>query len=824
MSLLLRFFYYSWALLPGIALCQNVTISGQVLDNHHQPVPFTTLYVVNSGKGAVADIDGRFKLSLNITDLEKGILFSCLGFDSSLYTGNLLRNNIPVQVILKSKEQTLQEITIHPSENPAHRIIQMAYTNRNLNDPEQLASFSYIAYNKMYISGLPAGNSNPNQGESFATDTALVPLYDKQYFFITESVSERSFQFPDKTYERVLASKVSGLKTPFFSVLSNNLQSFSFYEEEVKLFDVPYLNPISKNSTRFYAFQLEDTLLQGQDSVFIISFKPRPKKTFNALKGVIYIHSGSYAVQNVITEPVYPERNIRVKIQQQYSFIHQSHWFPTQLHTEWIYTDTITDTQNKGGHSTQDPFFMKAVHKTYLQQIRINPKIDPGIFSEVTVNMNVDSIEKSSGFMHLYRYDSLNRKEKYSYSVIDSLGEKLKLDEKSALLKALVSKKINFGRINWHLDDFLSYNDYEHLRLALHLSTSDKLFRFGSLGAYIAYGFKDKAMKYGSDFTFFLWKKKELQWKTLYRKDIQEMAATRFFENNLSLNNSERFRDYYVRWMSLEEKWQTQLSFRCFKYLKCNFLLRLRQFSNINPLQPTFDNLHYSQQSTLNLAETGMELKFIYKEKFTQLFDTKISQGSVFPALYLNVYRSIPTPLHSFSYGIDYVRTDFKIEQQLPLSNSRYISWQIQSGKVWGKLPYTLLYNNKGSAGSVFSISAQNSFETMNMNEFVSTVYAACFVNLNLGRLFIPAQYFNPSVVLVHNMGIGQYHYSGIPSGATIFRSIEKGYFESGFRINNVLVSGLSGIGIAALYRYGPYQLQHFKENLAIKLTLSFNL
>ena len=51
-------------------------------------------------------------------------------------------------------------------------------------------------------------------------------------------------------------------------------------------------------------------------------------------------------------------------------------------------------------------------------------------------------------------------------------------------------------------------------------------------------------------------------------------------------------------------------------------------------------------------------------------------------------------------------------------------------------------------------------------------------------------------------------------------KSMSKGYFESGIRLNNIYVSGLSGFGISVHYRYGPYALPNAKDNIYARMTL----
>jgi hypothetical protein len=41
--------------------------------------------------------------------------------------------------------------------------------------------------------------------------------------------------------------------------------------------------------------------------------------------------------------------------------------------------------------------------------------------------------------------------------------------------------------------------------------------------------------------------------------------------------------------------------------------------------------------------------------------------------------------------------------------------------------------------------------------------------------------------------------------------------------MDNLVVSGISGIGLGVYYRYGTYALPNAKENVAFKLSTSFS-
>jgi hypothetical protein len=57
---------------------------------------------------------------------------------------------------------------------------------------------------------------------------------------------------------------------------------------------------------------------------------------------------------------------------------------------------------------------------------------------------------------------------------------------------------------------------------------------------------------------------------------------------------------------------------------------------------------------------------------------------------------------------------------------------------------------------------------------------------------------------------------------------MNRGYFESGLAIYsllrfNYLNLGYIGLGIKALYRYGPYTLPNWEDNVAVRLTMKFS-
>ncbi len=135
------------ALLSLSAIAQN-QVNGRVVDEEGQGLPFVNISI-NQGKfGGTSDLDGYFSLSSKVA-IER-LDFSYIGFESKSLSGAELQAK-ELKVVLIEKSTTLGEVTVLPGENPAHRIVNNAVENKELNDPESLEEFSYVSYSKFFV-------------------------------------------------------------------------------------------------------------------------------------------------------------------------------------------------------------------------------------------------------------------------------------------------------------------------------------------------------------------------------------------------------------------------------------------------------------------------------------------------------------------------------------------------------------------------------------------------------------------------------------------------------------------------------------------------
>ena len=561
-------------------------------------------------------------------------------------------------------------------------------------------------------------------------------------------------------------------------------------------------------------------MYDGKDTVFVISFKPKKNKNFSALKGALYINTNGYAIQNVIAEPDRPDDYLlSIKVQQKYEFRDSLQWFPVQLNTDWIWKNASVSSKKEPDQKAN----MKAVSRSYIKDIILNPELKKKKFNEVEVEIDKHADKQSEEFWNKYRIDSISKKEQRTYTMIDSVGKAENLEKKFMILEALFTNALPIGIFDLRLDKILKVNDYEAVRLGAGLYTNQKFSKIFRIGGYAGYGFGDKAWKYGGDASVFLWKKKEWKFNVLYEKDLVESGGLIFFENLRTLNSSELYRDAYVSVFDHITKYQSSFSFRVLKYLRANAFVNHQQRYGDARYGYTANDGNTTLRDTFNFNEAGVQLKFLYKEKFLQTMRSKISLGSDYPVLFVNITKGLNQSYFEQPGNFDYWKLDIKFEASKTFKIIGKTSVLFIGGKVIGNLPYTMLYNNRGSLYGKFNVSANNTFETMGLNEFASSEYAALFLNHNIGKFLKLRKKFNPEIELVHSMAIGT-----ISNPTNIYNisvtSMEKGYFESGIRFLHLLKSDISTYGIGIFYRYGPYQKPEPINNLAVKLVIAIKL
>ncbi|MEE4256713.1 MAG: DUF5686 family protein [Bacteroidales bacterium] len=784
-------------------------VSGKVLDQETgEPLAFVNIVVGNTRTGGATDIDGKFRLRAGE---EPGFLkLTYVGYEEKVFP--LKGKTTDLKIYMKSIPYELREVVVLPGINPAHRIIKNTVKNSDLNNPEKMRSFSYTSYEKVIFT---LDLDSLRMLDTMMLDTTSLEIrrfFDRQDIFIAESVTKRKFLYPERNRENVLATRVSGMKDPMFIFLVSQIQSTSFYKELINIGRSGYVNPISRGSTSKYTFILEDTAYYGkQDTVFIISYQPKPNTNFDGLKGVLSINTHNWAIQNVIAEPARDEGPFTIRIQQKYELIDGIQWFPVQLNTD-------VNIKSLGAVISDQNYAFVGIGKSYIRDIELNPELVKREFNNIEVDVDPNAHDRNEEYWAKFRTDSLSERDLRTYEFMDSIGEEVNFDRLAKTFETIMTGKIPWKFISFDIDKFLRYDQYEGLYLGLGIHTNDRLSRRFNVGGFFGYGFRDKTLKYGGDGSIVLDRMSELTLKAGYFYDVTESGGVSYFDEQKSFLRGEGFRNFLIRRMNMTERAYASLEFRALRHFKWNISAR-------SDWKKAYPDYYYGQvegstallKNEYRFTELSAGFRFAFREKFLRTKRIKISLGTKYPVVHFQYTRGFNDIL---SGEFEYNRFDLKVTESFYIKYLGLTTLEFRAGYIDGDLPYCNLYNGNGSY-RVFTIYATNSFATMRMNEFLSNRYVALYFTHNFGTLLVRTKFFSPEIVVATNIAFGdlnnpeQHHNVG-------FKTMEKGYYESGVLFHGLLDLRFYKIGAGVFYRYGPYSFENASDNFAYKVSIVF--
>lgn len=785
------------------SLSAQERIQGRVLDEkNNEPIPFAHIITDNPMVGTTTDIDGRF--TIQVEKLPARITVSNLGYQKK----NVLVSpgqQSDLRILLVKEGVSLDEVVVLPGENPAHKYVLKAIANRKQHNPEERPYYHCNTYNKFYYTLSPEEVKKLNEKNS---DNGFDDFIRKHHLFLMENVSERSYKKPGKVHERILANRVSGIKNPNFVALSNEIQPFSFYHDEIELLSKVYQSPLSKRSFKKYFYNIEDTLIHAKgDTTFMISYRPAKGRNFNALEGVLSINTKGFALENVTAEPYHEELNM-VKLRQQYTYIEEEGWFPEQLYADILFTETQ----------------LLLVARTYISNVSFD---EQGKWKHRNVILEIDSEagEKADELLREYRSDSLTQRDMDTYQFVDSVGEAEGFDDKIARYSSLIEGRLPIGPIDIMLNRVLNFNLFEGYRLGIGLMTNDKLVKGLSVGGYWAYGTGDRAHKYGFMAEQQLGKDRGNKISVSYIDDVMEPGRDdRFLGNDFAQRKS--YRDFLASHMDRVQKMSFAGQVRILGKIQTEFFT--------NRFQKTFQNEYlFGIRDTegrgvlvndFEMLEAGVNVRIAFQEKLIQAFDRKVPVEERGMVLYLHYSRGLSLLDHDFEFNR--LMAAFKTPINLgPLGRAEFFA---QAGYVDAHIPSTELFYGTGTNSRNIPFIVANTFQTMPLYAYLTNRYVAGFLNHELGTIYFPVNWTRPKFFLSHAYMIGDLQQSDNHFNVRL-RSPNKPYMESGFVIQDIArikYAGVAylGLGGGVFYNYGHHALPDHMDNMVFKLGLTLNL
>ncbi len=690
-------------------------VKGKIIDGEsNESIPFVNVIFIGTTTGTTTDIEGNFTLSTDQPCDSIAAFF--LGYTRVV---KMVKRNSGQEInfVLRPLTNAIQEVVIHPGENPAWRIFRNVVAHKDLNNREKVVAYEYEVYNKMEfdLKDIPKQLQKwkvlrpvkfvfDHVDSSQANEKPQLPI------MISETISEYFYKSnPVVKKEIIRANRLAGMEQKSISQFMGDMYlDVNLYENNILVFGKNFVSPISDNGLFYYRYYLLDSVNLSGHKCYQIEFTPKRKQEL-LFTGNMWISDTSWAVKRLQMKIV-PGANInfinQLTVNQEYE-IEDGHWM---LVRDRLFADMYMPAQKTGLYGRKTAIY---------SHISIN-RPRPDDFYSRTNNLVVsDDLYKPDSVWRKVRPDSLSKSEQGIYQLMDTI-QKLPTYKTWYDLVLLLAKGYKIAgnlEIGPYYNIF-STNRIEGGRIRLGGRTSDKFSKWYELNGYCAYGTLDEKFKYKIGFRTFITKNPRQIVGISYKTDYELLGQSQnaFTQDNIfasllrrtpirNMTDVQQLEAYY------EREWFTGFNTKVF--------LVNRQITPISD----FLYQYYNKEGVLTTKDyiKTTEVRFVgrlaWHEKYIDGTFSHIPTGTKYPIvqiIYTKGFRN------AFQSDYQYNKLAININDRLHFASLGYLDYMIQAGKVFGALPYPLLEIHGGNETYVYDPYAYN---MMNYYEFVSDQY-----------------------------------------------------------------------------------------------------
>lgn len=708
---------------------QATTISGRVTElNTNNGIPFANVYFKGGGIGAITDFDGNY--TITNTTQKDSIYVALIGYESKAkYISKEATQVINFQ--LATEALNLSTIEVHAGVNPALRIIKKAIDNKSIYNRENLNSVQYLSYTKQEA-------DIDNISERLRKRKFLKPIINLWDNLDTLVGGENKANLPvamseviadiyalkdtKKKHEFVNAVKIKfvGMKdgSGVTQLTGTDFQSYNFCNNNVAIQGKDFLSPIADNALLFYNYYLIDSVTIDSLKCYLINCSPKNKKDL-AYTGTLWIADSSFAIKQLdleITKDVNFNLVDRVRIQQKLIPTEAQAWVPFQTSVMVDYT------------KLSKKMISMVLHTYNCNRYYIVNQPKENNFYETRIAFAEDAIIKDTLYWQNNRPEQLTPLEIQSIHMIDTIRKIPFVKRGVGLVYFFFSGYKDVGPIDLgHYMNLYAYNAYEGTKIRLGFRTNSKFSNNWIIRGYGAYGFRDKGFKYNLQLerilTRFPWSKAGVQ----YREDVSQVGTSFDYSTTINLGQPPNTLVSIFSDINTTSKLVYKKTARVWyeKDFDAGFNLKFTMHNTrTKPLFPVAfgDQFNIFQTRNYSITEILIDAKYSANERFIQNGTERISFGNQkSPIITLNYTLGIK---QLFNSDFDYHKINISGSNRFRMAILGYSQVLLRIGKVFSKIPYTLLEIPRGNHTYFYG---NNLFNKMNYLEFVSDQYVELF-------------------------------------------------------------------------------------------------
>ena len=724
------------------AAFSQVKISGKVIDDQNNSIPFANILFVGSTTGTVSDENGKFYLESPKNHAEIEVSF--IGYDTKKVP--IKSRDFNITITLKESASQLKEVFIYAGKvkkkgNPAIAILKKVWERKRQNGVYLFDQYEYEKYEKLEFDINNVDSTVVNSklfnniefifegvDTSRVTGKAFLPI------FINESVYKTyGDNINNKVREDIEANKNSGFDSNqnIIAFIKDLYVDYDIYSNYIKIFDKSFVSPVSKAGVSSYNYILTDSAYIDNKWCYNILYYPRRKSELT-FKGDFWVNDTTFAVKEINMQAT-KSANINwvkdIYIEQEFTVLNDSVFL---LKKDYMMSDFSfgKKEKSKGVYGKRTTMYKDYVFDESKPEKFYNVKIDA--FNEEIYNKGADFWDKS-------RQEKLSENELGIYKMIDTLKTVPKFKRMYDLVSIIGSGYVEFGNFDFGpLYSTFGTNDVEGLRLRVggrtYFGPNDKW----RLQGYLAYGFKDNQFKYGVSGKWMIEPKNRIIIGGGNRRDVEQIGVSLTTTNDIlgrSFASSAIF-------ASGDNSKLTSINLS-------NVFMEIEPVKNLSfKIGTSYRTLKSASPNTFNLdwwvdkengikeeetiqSEIDFSINYTPKRKTVGYGVERNEVSSGYATLFLNYSQGIKGVFNS---DFDYQKLQFYYRQPVLIGGFGRMFTTFEVGKIFGEVPLGLLSVVPGNQSYML---VENTYSLLDYYEFVTDTYASVHIDHNFnGRFF----------------------------------------------------------------------------------------
>ena len=715
---------------------ETIIVGEIVNETTGEAIPNVNIHFRGTKIGTSSDANGAYALRVDM-QAKAQLVFSAVGYYTQRFEiepGSMAG----LQVSMREKVATLTEVVIAPNENPALAILRQVREHRKENDRTLHADLTADVQREqtLYVSHINKRHLRRALWRSLQAgmiaqedSTYILPLYRETQTYRLNG-KEMTPANDQRTQALILTSTD-------YSALIGSEGNLNFYAPSVSLMKHAFLSPLAPSGNLYYRYYLIESEandltaersdsasgLTGEAGLVKIAFRTRNPfyATFN---GEMIIDTTTFALRAI------------------------NAYVPAEVAVNYVNTLHVSQSLLPDGSIADE-------HISALLDVNIKSEkagtIFPTLLLTTTLN-NPDAavvrdpdvaVVRNNGITELRDYDSSSAAPDSAFAVLDSLPI-IKTAKWFATIATTgyipTGSFLDIG----HIEEILQVNHHEGVHLGLPFRTNEKMSKIVSLEASVGYGIKDRRAKGLGRISVNL--------PTLRRNILQLEYHDRYVwsevddfdrlmrENSMGWRNFD-FTSYAFEALHRDKKCvntairQRQLQFHWFadwtSFLETHAYVRVgNQPADISGQNSEFRG----QNSDINYQSLSLIARFSWGErKYDGYFLRRYAYSSKYPVLYVGLeggHWSLTGTKGAdlTAEGGLFTHLRLMLTQHANLGMGGTLTYVLQGGAIFGKVPPTLLWHANANQGYAYD---PYRFTMLHGYELMADKYVALHVEWN---------------------------------------------------------------------------------------------